>query len=143
MLPVEIEWSYTGSGEENINFSRVLYAYLHPNEKTILYIGKADRCSVYERLRGQHKEAIFADISNELGLSGIHAIVGLLFLPAERKFSSQLLADIESLLIMELQPPYNTQSCQSRISRPGLIIKCSGEWPLKVATFRDAYNMKP
>lgn len=136
-LPIEIEWSYTGSNEDNLDFSRVLYAYLHPDTEEILYIGKADRCSVYERLRGSHKEAIFSGISSDLRLSAIYAIVGLLFLPAERRFSSELLADIESLLIMELQPPYNTQSRQTRISRPGLVVKCSGEWPLQVTTFND------
>jgi hypothetical protein len=136
-LPIEIKWSYTGPDEENLDFSRVLYAYLHPGTKGILYIGKADRCSVYERLRGPHKEAIFSDISSDLRLSAIHAIVGLLFLPAKRRFSSELLTDVESLLIMELQPPYNTQSRQSRILRPGLAVRCSGEWPLRVARFKD------
>ena len=136
-LRVEIEWSYTGPGEESLEFSRVLYAYLHPGTNKILYVGKADRCSVYERLRGSHKEAIFSDIIEDLGLSTLHAIVGSLSLPSERKLSSELLADVESLLIMELQPTYNTQSRQSRISRPGLVLKCSGDWPLRVKTFKD------
>lgn len=78
MTHLEIEWSYTGAGEENLDYSRVLYAYLHPNTGAILYIGKADRCSVYERLHGEHKETIFANINDDLGLSEIHAIVGSL-----------------------------------------------------------------
>ena len=136
-LHIEIEWSYTGPGEEGLEFSRVLYAYLHPDTNEILYIGKADRCSVYERLKGAHKEAIFFDIIHDLGLSTLHAIVGLLSLPPERRFRSELLADVESLLIMEVQPTYNIQSRQSRISRPGLVLKCSGDWPLPAKTFKD------
>lgn len=136
-LRIKIEWSYTGPGKESLEFSRVLYAYLHPGTNEILYVGKADRCSVYERFRGSHKEAIFSDIIKDLGLSTLRAIVGLLLIPPERKFSSELLADVESLLIIELQPTYNTQSRQSRISRPGLVVKCSGDWPLNVKTFKD------
>ena len=41
-LRVEIEWEYTGPDEESLEFSRVLYAYLHPDTNEILYIGKAD-----------------------------------------------------------------------------------------------------
>lgn len=136
-LHIEVEWLYTGHDEESIDYSRVLYAYLHPETNEVLYLGKADRCSVYERLRGSHKEAIFSDIVAERGLSELHAIVGLLALPPERRFTSELLADVESLLIFELQPPYNIQSRQSRISRPGLIVRCSGDWPLRTKKFRD------
>ena len=136
-LRIAIDWSYTGPSEESLEFSRVLYAYLHPDTNEILYIGKADRCSVYERLQGAHKEDIFSDIIQDLGLSTLHAIVGLLSLPPERRFSSELLADVESLLIMEVQPTYNTQSRQSRISRPGMVLKCAGDWPLPIKTFKD------
>lgn len=136
-LRVEIEWEYTGPDEESLEFSRVLYAYLHPDTNEILYIGKADRCSVYERFKGAHKEAIFSEIIQDHGLSTLHAIVGLPILPPERRFSSELLADVESLLIMEVQPTYNTQSRQSRISRPGLVLQCSGDWPLPAKIFKD------
>lgn len=108
-LRIAIEWSYTGPGEESLEFSRVLYAYLHPDTSEILYVGKADHCSVYERLHGPHKQDIFSDIIDDLGLSTLHAIVGLLSLPPDRQFSSALLTDVESLLIMGLQPTYNMQ----------------------------------
>jgi hypothetical protein len=136
-LRVEVEWLYTGPDEESLDYSRVLYAYLHPETSEVLYLGKADHCSVHERLRGPHKETIFRDIVAELRLSTLHAIVGLLSLPPERRFSSELLADVESLLIFELQPTYNIQSRQSRISRPGLVVQCSGDWPLRAKTFED------
>lgn len=134
-LRVEVEWSYTGPGEESLEFSRVLYAYLHPKTDEILYLGKAGHCSVQERFVGAHKEKIFTDIIADRGLSTLHAIVGVL--STEQRFSSALLSDVESLLIMATQPKYNQQARKSRISRPGLIIQCTGEWPLKVKTFQD------
>jgi len=134
---IEIEWQYTGGGEESLDFSRVLYVYLHPETSEILYIGKADRCTVKERLFGVHKEAIFDEMIADLGISELHAIVGLLYVPEERRYSSELLADIESLLIINVQPPFNTQSRQSRISRPGLSVRCIGEWPHEQEHFID------
>lgn len=135
-LRVEVEWSYTGPNEESLEFSHVLYAYLHPKTDEILYLGKADRCSVKERFGGAHKEKIFTYIIADHGLSTLHAIVGVL--SAEQRFSSALLSDVESLLIMATQPQYNRQAKQSRISRPGLIVQCTGEWPFKLKTFKDA-----
>src|SRR6266481_7085727 len=129
---VNVKWSYTGHNEDSLQFCRVLYAYIHPKSNKILYIGKADYCTVRERLRGSHKEAIFAAIVDELELSILHAIVGLLHIPSNRRFSSELLTDVESLLIMKVQPPYNRQSRQSRISRPSLAVKCTGDWPHNV-----------
>ena len=134
-LHVKVEWSYTGPSEESLEFSRVLYAYLHPNTDEILYVGKADYCSVRERFGGAHKEEIFFNIIADHGLSTLHAIVGVL--STEQRFSSELLSDVESLLIMATQPQYNRQSKKSRISRPGLIVRCSGDWPLKDKTFKD------
>lgn len=136
-MNIEIEWQYTGVGEESLDFSRVLYAYLHPETSEILYIGKADRCTVRERLFGAHKEAIFDEMIADLGISELHAIIGLLYVPEERRYSSELLADIESLLIINVQPQFNTQSRQLRISRPGLNVRCIGEWPHEQEHFID------
>lgn len=137
-MGIKVEWVYTGSDEESLGFSRVLYAYLHPESSDILYLGKAEYCTVKERLYGRHKEAIFSDIVNDLKVSEIHAIVGLLHLPPKKRFSSELLSDVESLLIMAVQPTYNRQSRQSRISRPGLVVNCAGDWPLSINVFKDA-----
>lgn len=134
-LRIEVEWSYTGPSVESLDFRRVLYAYLHPNTNDILYLGKADRCSVRGRFGGEHKEAIFSNIITEHRLATLHAIVGVL--SAEQRFSSELLSDVESLLIMATQPPYNRQSKKSRICRPGLNVKCVGDWPLGNRVYKD------
>ena len=136
-MNIEIEWEYTGGGEESLELSRVLYAYLHPNTNEILYIGKADYCTVKERLFGAHKEEIFEEMVSNLEITELHAIVGVLYFPENRRYSSELLADIESLLIIQVQPPYNIHSRKSRISRPGLKARCIGEWPHEQEHFID------
>lgn len=136
-MNIKVDWIYTGTDEESLGFSRVLYAYLHPESGDILYLGKADYCTVKERLSGQHKEAIFSNIVNDLKVSELHAVVGLLHLPSEKRFSSELLSDVESLLIMAVQPRYNQQSRHTRISRPGLVVNCTGDWPLNINVFKD------
>ena len=140
-MNIKVEWAYTGSDEESLKFSRVLYAYLHPESSDILYLGKADYSTVKKRLTGQHKGAIFSDIVNDLKVSEIHAIVGQLHLPSEKRFSSELLSDVESLLIIAVQPSYNRQSRQTRISRPGIVVNCTGDWPLAIKMFKDASHL--
>lgn len=136
-MNVEIAWEYTGAGEQSLEFSRVLYAYLHPETSRLLYIGKADYCTVRERLYGKHKEAIFEEMQDDLGIHEIHAVVGVLLLVGDRRFSSKLLADVESLLIFEVQPHYNRQLRKSRISRPALTVRCGGSWPHARKRFID------
>ena len=135
---IELQWEYADTDDESFDFRCVLYAYLDPTSRRIFYIGKADFSTVRERLYGKHKEAIFAAFVEEMNLSVLHVIVGVPHLPKGNRLSSQLLADIESLLIFEVQPPYNRQSRRSRIARPGLVVKCLGDWPLVVRKFVDS-----
>jgi hypothetical protein len=135
-MNVRLDWGYTGHGEPSLEYSRVLYAYLHPSSKEILYLGKADRCTVQERLYGKHKSQVFADIVAGTGLTQFHAIVGTL--SAEHRFSSALLSDVETLLIMGIQPTYNRQARHSRTARPGLLVSCHGVWPHRYRRFNDA-----
>lgn len=135
---VELRWEYADAEDDRLDFCRVLYAYLDSESSEILYIGKADFSTVRERLYGPHKEAIFDAFVNEINLSILHVIVGVLSLPKNSRFSSQLLSDIESLLIMEVQPSFNKQSRKSRIARPGLVVQCVGDWPHVVRKFVDS-----
>ncbi len=136
-MEVGVEWEYTDHEEKSIGFTRVLYAYLHPDTNEILYIGKSDYCSVLKRTKGTHKENLFNYFSEELGLDSYACIVGILSVPKGRKYSSELLSDVESLLIISLQPCGNIQSKGTRISRPGLKVTCSGDWPCKAKVFDD------
>jgi hypothetical protein len=115
-----------------------LYAYLHPTRDWLLYMGKAGGCTVWERLGGEHKNQLFRDFKKDYGIEGVRVLVGLLELEKGRYRTSQLLADVESLLIRRLLPYGNISSRSQRISRPGTHVQCEGAWPFKRRAFRDA-----
>lgn len=114
-----------------------LYAYLHPKRDWLLYVGKADYSTIRQRLHGYHKSVLFRDLSRQYAVDAVRVLHGGLVLETGRRLSSELLADTESLLIKRLQPFGNIQSTRSRISRPGLLIECHGDWPLKRRRFED------
>ena len=136
-LPVRVHWLEDGEDEDSSTYSRVLYAYSHPRTNEVLYIGKADYCTVQERQRGAHKEAVFLAIQTTEQIDRVILRVGVLYLEASRKFSTALLSDIESLLIYRVQPRYNKQATKSRISRPGLAVNCTGDWQYRDSHFVD------
>lgn len=136
-MDVLVKWNYSGPSHPSFRDRGVLYAYLHPRSQQVLYLGKADRCSVRERWGGEHKQSVKKFISEEFGVEGVHAIVGYLHIPIENRFSSALLSDVESLLIGAIQPVANIQSVRSRICRPGLSVTCGGSWPLRKKRFLD------
>lgn len=118
----------------------MVYAYLAPNRNEVLYIGKADYCSVGERARGVHKRRLYRWLVRHAGMHRIRVIVGLLYLPVGTRYSSQLLSDIESLLIAGLRPVGNIQNTQSRIARLGMALQMRGKWPLAVRKIVDCFE---
>ena len=53
-----VDWTeldHTGE-DERWDLQWCLYAYMHPGNDELLYLGKADRSSTWDRLRGSHKE---------------------------------------------------------------------------------------
>jgi hypothetical protein len=134
---VRIDWTELDERDSRWSDEYCLYAYLHPVRDWLLYIGKADYSSVRARLRGDHKAALFDDLSAEYGIDAVRVLHGELLLAEERRRSSALLADAESLLIMRLKPFGNIHARSSRISRPGLSVECTGDWPFKRRRFRD------
>jgi len=58
-------------------------------------------------------------------------------LKEDRRRSSELLGDVESLLITRLRPFGNIQSRGSRVMRPGLRVQCTGDWPFRRFRFYD------
>lgn len=116
-----------------------VYAYLNPEDDHLLYLGKADRSTIWDRLHGNHKNVLFQDIEVEFELhpDELQVLHGGIELPGGRRRSAALLTDIESLLIIRLQPWGNVQSRRSRISRPGLKVECVGDWPFSRSRFTD------
>jgi hypothetical protein len=128
----KIRWRLVGEVDPAWRWSGVLYAYLHPSEPELLYIGKADGATsdLRRRWRADDKLEFWRDLERQRGLFAHRVIVGEVTLPAGRRLSRQLLADVESLLIFAVGPWGNLQSRESRLSRPGFSVRCTGRsWP--------------
>jgi hypothetical protein len=136
-LYVEVDWTRLEEGSPEWGSNFCLYAYLHPKHDWLLYIGKADYQTVRERLHGAHKDELFRFFWKKYRIDWVEVIQGDLLPEQGRRRSSELLSHVESLLIMRLQPPANIVSTRSRAYRPGLRVRCLGDWPLKRAGFRD------
>lgn len=107
--------------------NRGLYIYKSKYDE-ILYIGKVDGTTVRQRAQPSAKPNVWNRIYNERGNIEFNVFVGLIELPKGNRLSRQLLVDIESLLIYEIQPVGNNACTKSRISRPGLYVKNFGNW---------------
>lgn len=135
---VQVEWTLLWEDHHSLWSDQLcLYGYLHPTRDWLLYVGKADFSTVRSRLRGNHKAQLFDDIRREYGVDEVRVLHGDIQLEAGRRRTSELLADVESLLIMRLSPFGNLQCATSRISRPGLRVCCVGDWPFKRRNFLD------
>ena len=135
---IEVEWTFLEHDRHPLwTDSCCLYAYLQPKLDRLLYIGKADYSTVRERMHGDHKAVLFDDIFRRYGTDQVRVLHGQFLLEEGRRRSSELLGDVESLLIMRLLPFGNIQSRGSRITRPGLRVQCTGDWPFKRFRFQD------
>lgn len=129
-----IEWTRLEEDDDALwQESQCLYAYADLDTGELLYIGKADYQTVQQRLYGPHKEELFDD----LDVDEVVVLQGTLLLEPGRRLTSELLGDVEALLIMELQPQGNVTYTQSRPSRPGMTISCEGDWQWDPAVFED------
>jgi hypothetical protein len=131
-----VHWRLLQPRDEGLQFSACLYAMLAPNKKRIVYIGKAWRATVAERLRCRTKGGLWMHL-DDCRISKCFVLLGELILPQGRRLSGALLSDVESLLIMGEQPTGNVQSMNSRIDRPGLCVACAGRWPGKAKHYFD------
>jgi hypothetical protein len=133
-MHIAIEWTrLEDEGDPLWEETQSLYAYADPDTGELLYVGKADYQTVRQRLYGPHKEHLFDDLK----LDEVDVFHGALVLEARRRLTSGLLGDVEALLIMELQPPGNVAYKESRPSRPGITVACTGDWPWVPAMFED------
>jgi hypothetical protein len=113
-----------------------LYAYVGPRNE-VLYIGKVDGCTVRQRWSRCGKEAFWDDLERERRISTHAVIFGDIELENGSRLTRELLCDIESLLISQVQPWGNIQSRCSRTSRPGMLVRCVGCWPHQKGKFFD------
>lgn len=135
---IVLDWRYLDYESDRWGYERALYAIVHPRKNEILYLGKADGCTVRSRLKASDKEErVLLPIREQLGLSEYRFMVGEFRL--NQRLTSQLICDIESLLIHQVDPWANTSNSKSRglYSRRGMVVFCQGHWPLPRKTFRD------
>jgi|SRR5579859_4537101 len=134
---VQVHWTELKSQRNSLlDETLCLYAYLHLTRDWILYIGKADFQSVWQRMWGKHKEEIIRDIRREYGIPQVRVMHG--HLKVARR-TSELLSDVESLLINRIKPYGNQHYMDSRpTSRPGMVVECTGDWPMTRYRFIDS-----
>ena len=141
-MSVKVRWRELGEiGEdEGWQYLRCLYAYTTTNANEILYIGKAERNSIYQRWKAPDKQKLWLALQNQRQIYEHRVWAGDLELEAGRKFSWQLLSDIESLLIACEQSWGNVQCRNTRISRLNLEVKCLGNWIGSKFLFRKKHD---
>jgi hypothetical protein len=116
-------------------YTCAIYAYLAPRGREVLYIGKADGCTV--RRRWLEKDSFWSDLERQRNIMSHDVIVAEVLAQVGCRLTRELLCDVESLLIWELKPWGNIQCRSTRIQRPGLVVSCRGAWPGARRRFRD------
>lgn len=135
VMSINIEWKTLLSDSEEWDHCHVLYAYLNPHTDEIIYLGMAWHRTVRQRFRDRDKNALHDFFLNDLGIDGVGVIVGSIHM--EGRLTRQLVSDIERLLIKRLRPAGNIMCRSTRISRPGMRLECSQEWPHQRSRFFD------
>jgi hypothetical protein len=140
---VTVHWRYLLEDDEGLDAWKSLYAFVIPTKRKIVYIGKAERASVAERLRCPKKDGMWERVS-PFGIEKCEVLLGELALPQNRRLTEELLSDVESLLIWEEQPIGNVQNMSSRpTTRAGMRVACVGRWPGKARNYvDDGYSVR-
>ena len=135
---IEVDWRRVRQqSDEEWGYWRCLYIYVDVRDHAVLYLGKADRCTVRERWRGRHKDDLREWLA-DAGTERVFLHVGEIDWGKERRYSPEKLADLEALLIKRLQPPANIVGKGLRgVSRRGTRVSCVGEWPCARSVFLD------
>ncbi len=138
----EVHWTKLEDDDDDWRAVSVLYAYYAPTRSRprLIYIGKAGRLSVADRYVGSDKQSLWDWWGEMIGKVRPIVCVGHVVPPVGERFTQQKLADIEALLIHRLRPAGNVQNTRSRgvFSRPGMVVRCIGDWFHSRETFRDS-----
>ena len=138
-LTIKLHWHNVESDDDpRWRYERTLYAYLAPVKAAIYYVGKCFGTTVRRRWNYDEKSDVWDCINKSVNSHRL--IVAEFELPEGMNLTNKLVDDIECLLILRLQPPFNVQckSSRGRYRRPGMTIRClGGAWPLSERTFKD------
>lgn len=137
---VTVRWHALSQDHPGWYARRCLYAYLAPGRRAeILYIGKSWEATVRGRWVRAAKEKFWDDLESNRRIRKHAPLYGEVRVNYAGRLSSELLSDVESLLIAAEQPWGNIQCRTDRISRPGLTVKCTGEWPGRARVYADTW----
>jgi hypothetical protein len=135
-MKVTVNWLAVDDHPEAWSWNCALYAYLHPNDRKILYLGKAHGTTVRGRWNAPDKARLWRSLEKDRGIFEHRVLVGRLSTP--ERLTRQLVADVESLLIFATEPWGNISARDSRISRPGLLVRNTGRHWFGPRTLKDA-----
>ena len=132
----EVTWRVLADDDDDWQLMRVLYAYFLKRPFELIYVGKAWGTTVRSRLTASDKSSFWRAYNRTYGERIPDVMVGEVLLESGSRFTKELLADIESLIIQREKPWGNIQSTRTRISRPGMRVMCTGAWRWK-REYRD------
>lgn len=124
-MQVDVSWALVADDNHDAwGWNCALYAYLHPKQREILYLGKADGTTVRARFTAPDKMRFWRDLEGKRRIYDHRMLVGQL--STKERLTRQLLADVESMLIFAIRPWGNISATRSRIFRPGLRVRNIG-----------------
>jgi hypothetical protein len=139
-MTINVRWTILDDDDPRWEWTLALYAYLTPSLNEILYIGKSYGCSVRRRWQSSDKQKFWFDLERQRRIYEHIVIVGSISLIGDGyapRITRQKVADVESLLIYQVQPWGNISCKKTRIERSGMVVKCTGAWPVSKKTYCD------
>lgn len=110
--------------------TQALYADATPNSRELRYIDKADFCTIRERWNASDQQSFGRALECARRIDDHVVSDRSIHLPLGSRLTSQLLSDIESLLLHVLEPRGSIPCSQSRLCGLGMTInaRASGLW---------------
>ena len=124
----EVDLFWESANPLNIRSTSALYLLKNPRAGKILYIGKAGSQTIRDRWLCRSKDRI-AKLARKERIRVRPLVAGL---HTSRRLTSELVNDVERLLIFLVQPRWNRMGMDTcRLHHRELVVNCSGKWPLR------------
>lgn len=135
---VIVNWRWVASAANpRMSWRKCLYAFVCTKTNRVAYVGKAWGCTAVQRIFARDKVRVEERLEGVLP-GPYRVLVGKLRFGNDRRNSPHNLADVERLLIYELQPPGNHASKKTGTYWDDLEVCCEGDWPLGHAEYAAA-----
>lgn len=124
-MHVTVTWRLVGDTDPAWRWSGVLYAYLHPTERELLYLGRVEEseCDLLTQWRRDSSLPFWAAMERDQSLLYHRVLVG-------KVSPGAALADIEGHLALEIGPRYKPVPSPRSPVHSSLVVRCVGRsWP--------------